>query len=430
MLARSFTLNLLGQVSSLALGFVASIMLARWLGPADRGLLALMLTVSHFGYILTSGGLPLSVQYHASRGARHGSLLGTTLAYGAVQFTVLVPLFWFLRDPIADLFAGGRGGALWAFVAVLIVLNFLQWTTANQLAGMLRYGLYNGLFTASRIVYLGVVVALLTVAGLGVSAGLLATAAAALVVLGGALLVVVREERPRFDLGLLRNMLRYGTRAQVGTIFQSMNYRLDVIILQFFRPLREVGYYVVAQVVAELATTLSSAFRLSVTSLVSREEGDDGHTTRGAIHHHGIMAGFSILLLLIAGPLLILIAFGSQFRPALVPMFILLPAMWFAGTGTVVAADLAGRGRPGVTSALAGLAVVVTVALDLILIPPFGINGAALASVVSYVLYGTTGLIALRRVSGIPIRELVVPTRADFRRYPDLLRTIARRLRR
>lgn len=431
MLARSFTLNLLGQIASLALGFAASIMLARWLGPADRGLLALMLTVAHFGYILTSVGLPLSVEYHASRGERPGSLLGNTLTWSGGQIAVLVPLFWFLRDPISELFANGRGDTLWAFVGVLIALNFLQWTTANQLSGMLRYGLFNVLFTVSRAVYVVAVVVMLTLLDLRLSAGLLATALAALVVLFGALWVVLSEDRPRFDPSLLRRMLHFGRRAQIGSIFQTLNYRLDVIILQFFRPLRDVGYYVVAQIVAELVTTLASAFQSSVTPLVTREEGSDsgsGQTTRGALRHHGILAAASIVMLAVMGPLLILFAFGNEFRASLAPMLILLPAMWFAGTGRVVAADLAGRGRPGVTSTLAGLCVVVTVVLDLLLIPPFGIVGAALASVGAYVTYGVTGLVALRRISGIPVRELVVPTRADLRRYPLAVRALTSRL--
>ena len=105
-------------------------------------------------------------------------------------------------------------------------------------------------------------------------------------------------------------------------------------------------------------------------------------------------------------------------------MLILLPGMWFLGTGTVVGGDLRGRGRPGLASAVAGIAVVVTVALDLALIPPFGIVGAAVASVAAYSVFGLVSLAVLSRVSGIPVRTLVIPTVADLKRYPAAIRSV------
>jgi Na+-driven multidrug efflux pump len=105
-------------------------------------------------------------------------------------------------------------------------------------------------------------------------------------------------------------------------------------------------------------------------------------------------------------------------------MFILMPGMWFLGTGTVVAGDLRGRGKPGIASILAGITLVVTVALDLVLIPPYGVPGAAIASVASYVVFGLASLIVLSRVTKISVRTLVVPTRADFAVYPAALRRL------
>ena len=54
---------------------------------------------------------------------------------------------------------------------------------------------------------------------------------------------------------------------------------------------------------------------------------------------------------------------------------------------------------------------------------------AAVVSFVAYVVYGVTSLIALSRVSKIPLRELVVPTRADLLLYPAAARRLLQRLR-
>jgi Na+-driven multidrug efflux pump len=103
--------------------------------------------------------------------------------------------------------------------------------------------------------------------------------------------------------------------------------------------------------------------------------------------------------------------------------------MWFLGTSSLVTNDLRGRGRPGTSSLLAGVMMVATIALDLVLIPPFGYVGAAVASLAVYVLFGVVSVIVLARLLGLPARTLVLPTRDDLAAYPAALRRVRSRLR-
>jgi O-antigen/teichoic acid export membrane protein len=432
LLRRSVILFALGNGTALALGVPATIMLARWLGPSDRGLLAIMLSVSSLTYILIAAGQPQSAEYHVSRqAAAAGAIVGNILLSTAALAVVFIPAFWLLRAPIANLFTDGRGGEAWILVGVLIPLSFLAWTTANVVSGLLRFGLFTALLSVSRLVYLGAVLLLLVVLGLGVTAGLLATAVSLVVVAGGSLAGVLRTARLRLDRPLFGSMVGYGVRNQLGLLFQSLNYRLDVVILQFFRPLEQVGYYVVAQIVAELTIALANSFA-GVVPIVAREEREEERavTTTASIRHYAILAAASLVVTAAAGPVMIKLAFGPSFDRAIVPMLLLLPGIWFLGTGTVAAANLGARGRPGVPSALAAIACAVTVGLDLALIPPLGVYGAVIASVAAYTTYGIGTLLALSRVTGLTPRVLVVPTRADFRLYPAaaarLLATVRR----
>lgn len=432
MLARSVSLNVAGRVTSLALGFVASVLLARLLGPADRGLLGLMLSASTLALAVVGVGVPLAVTYYASRrDSSPGALLGNSLLWTVAIAAILVPAVWVFHEPVADAIGRGRGGETWALAAALVPITFLDWTTHNQLVGMLRFGRYNALVALSKVVYLLGVAFLLAVLGLGVTAGLVATALSSAVMVLGSIGPILAEERPRLDLAIMRRLMRYGVRVQMGSLTQIANTRLDVVILQFFRPLSDVGYYVVAQSIAELVLTLGAAFQTSVLPLVSHYEGDDRQraTSVASVRHHGILAGVAVLGNAVFGTLILLFAFGEEFHPAVVPMLILLPGVWFLGMGSVIQGDLGGRGRPGLSSALAAVAAVVTVGLDLLLIPPYGVTGAAIASVVAYAIYGGSSLVALSRVSGIPIAELIVPRRADFAAYRRILRSIPGRLR-
>ena len=58
------------------------------------------------------------------------------------------------------------------------------------------------------------------------------------------------------------------------------------------------------------------------------------------------------------------------------------------------------RGRPGTSSILAArVQGIATVALDLVLIPPYGAVGAAIASLLAYTVYGLVSLWVLGRGS-------------------------------
>jgi O-antigen/teichoic acid export membrane protein len=313
----------------------------------------------------------------------------------------------------------------------LVPITFLDWTTHNQILARLQFGFYNTVSVVSKVVTVVLIVVLVGVGKLGVAGGLVALGAASLVMVVGCLPQLLRDGRPQYDGRLFRTLTSYGVRVQLNNIFQNLNYRLDVIILQFFRPLSDVGYYVVAQIIAELVTVLAGSFQSSIIPLVAGSEGESrDRTTILAIRHHGILAATGCVLNAGFGTALILVGYGSAYRPAIVPMLILLPGIWWLGTGSVVTSDLRARDRPGLASAVSGAAVLVTVGLDLALIPPLGIIGAAIASVVAYTVQGILSLVALSRVTGLPVRTLVVPERSDFAAYPAGARTLARRLRR
>ena len=119
---------------------------------------------------------------------------------------------------------------------------------------------------------------------------------------------------------------------------------------------------------------------------------------------------------------MILYGFGPDFHSALVPFFILLPGMWFLAAGGLVEDALAGRGRPGLSSILAGVEVIITIGLDLLLIPRYGAVGGAIASVCAYVFYGTASIVTVARLDGVPARSLLFANRDELRGLVRVLR--------
>lgn len=407
---------------------MSTVLLARWLGPADRGLLALMLSLRDLALALGGVGIPMAVLYYASKGREtRDAILGNSLLVAGVLALVLVPAAALLAPELGDLFARGEGGSLWIVAAALVPITFLEYTLGNQLLGAQRFGTLNGLVVASKVVALVGVVVLVGLAGGGVAAGLASFVGASLLVSAGAL-VRLRPRRPRLDAPLLRGLAGYGVRVQAGALFQMMNYRLDILVLQAFRPLDAVGVYVIAQILAELVTSISLAAQSAVMALVGPADADAKQTAVRSMRHHGLLTAGAIVANAVFTPLVVVVAFGDAFRGAIEPFFVLLPGMWFLGAGIAAAGVLRGYGRPGASSAIAAATAGATLALDLLLIPPFGVTGAAVASLVAYVLFGVLSLRAAAGVLGEPVRALL-PGRADLAVYPRVARTLLRRAR-
>jgi O-antigen/teichoic acid export membrane protein len=123
----------------------------------------------------------------------------------------------------------------------------------------------------------------------------------------------------------------------------------------------------------------------------------------------------------VAGPAVELL-YSSRFSASAAVVRILVPGIVLFSAARVLGNDLAARGRPLVNSGIAGASVACNIALNLVLIPRYGINGAAWASTASYSVLFATTLFIYRRVAGVPVRAVLVPTRADGPAYLGLAR--------
>jgi O-antigen/teichoic acid export membrane protein len=70
------------------------------------------------------------------------------------------------------------------------------------------------------------------------------------------------------------------------------------------------------------------------------------------------------------------------------------------------------------------VSLALSVVLDVVLIPPFGASGAAVAATAGLLAGGITSLLLYRRVAQFSASALLVPERRDL----DLLRALARPL--
>lgn len=195
--------------------------------------------------------------------------------------------------------------------------------------------------------------------------------------------------RPELDLGLLRAEFAYGGMLWLGAVFAFLHYRVDQFMIRQLLGVADLGVYTVAVTIAELMflvpLSINSALlgRLYNTSDASAGRRVMSQTLKLSLYLCAAMAAVGIPLCL-----LIPVVYGQAYAGAVGSTMILLAGVVFASVAKVSAPYFFTEGKPGFHLAITFCTLLLNAALNWLLIPVWGIAGAALASSVSYFFYG------------------------------------------
>ena len=81
---------------------------------------------------------------------------------------------------------------------------------------------------------------------------------------------------------------------------------------------------------------------------------------------------------------IVVLGWGEKFAQVAVVLWWLLPGIVMWSATRIIAYDFSARGRPELNSYLAGVVLVINVALNVILIPRIGMIGGAISTTVAY----------------------------------------------
>jgi O-antigen/teichoic acid export membrane protein len=413
---------------SVAAGFLTSVIGARLLGTDGVGAAGIAVVLATVAGVVCNGGTNISTIYLLGQRPAHrrliiGALIPIAVS-GALLAAALVGLSGATVAPFiglaqrADLFLVAA-----ALAAVIVTYEFLG-------AVVLGLGQTRAYVATELLRGVGslVVTALLLFTVWRSDVGFVAAAfmAIAIAATANAYRIVrsVGAVTPRIDRAIASEALGIGMRGQIGNVLQLVSLRLDQLIVPAFLSLSSAGVYLIAVRATEALAQVGSAAGSLIFPEVARQ-GDamDTSLTERAVRATSVIIAMAGLALgLLAEPFLS-IAFGPEFASGALTLRILLVAMLPLSMARVLAGDLKGRGRPGTVSIAMGLAAIVTVLLDVLLIPWLGIVGAAIASVVAYTVSASILASAFVRLTGADARTLV-PGPADVAAVVRFLRTV------
>ena len=405
--------------------FVGLLLVTRALGPSGRGTVAfLTVTALVTAWIARLGVTEATVVFAAQHPDLRPTLLANSLAFSACAGLVgaIVVCGTLLAVPAAR--PEGVGGIELVILALSIVAACLADAGYRFMLGCSRFRTHALVTAVTSWIYPLLAVFLWAVFGLTVALGALVWATTQ--ALRALLLfsVAIRQEcgLARPSLNLLRQTISFGLRAWVGTLADSLGFRIDQILLALLASEAALGFYVVAVNLSEILLYFPGAVSTALLPLAARSEaGPRRSRTLQAFRSASFVTLASVLASAVLAPPLIPVVFGAPFEASVTPFLLLLPGLVGFTAMIVFSNVLVASSLPTLSSVAPAVCFIVGAALDFALIPFFGASGAAAAASAAYAAGGLTALLIYRAQVPFRLLQLVVPQSGDF----AVLRTLA-----
>lgn len=421
-LLRNVTGVLLTSAAALPIGVATSILLARCLSVTDRGFYALLTSFAVIVYLLTQLGWAEAVIY---RTRRHGVSLRTAFSTGVLAnggLALLVALICLaFREPLSHAFLDDvRASAfvLAALAAPLLALGDLLRGVARAIDRFDIQNTYTLLQSAG--IFGGLALALPVLGGAldGALAVYLAVPLALVTIFGIRLAALVGFE-PRVDRAEARASVAYGSNLWVQNLLINLHERVDLFLLAWLGiGAFDIGLYATAAGVVAQLRLLPGAIGVAILpQLAGATDAEAARLTAAVIRPSALLMIVIAAALAPIGMVAIPLFFGADYAAAVRPFLLLLPGVAAVAVSRVLARYFAAINRLRGMLVLGATVLVLNVLLNLVLIPHYGIAGAAVASLVSYSAEAIALVAMFLSASGQKLREALFPRASDFAPY-------------
>lgn len=399
---------------------LTNVILARALGPTGRGVYTLALLVPSLMFLVVNLGIGNAIIYYL--GKRRftvedivGQSMSLSLILGGLAWAITFVLMRLFGSsivpgvPLVYVLVASLG------IPITLFFNFVQFA----FQGRERFVEFNLVVLISYGAQMLLVVVTVVVLHGGVLGAVLAWTLSVLPTGAGALLLVRGLGRITFKVNLdsYRTLIGFGIVGYLSNLTTFLNYRFDSFLVNIFAGARAVGLYAVGVGMVETIWYLSTA---AATVLAPRVTVGDpiesdrvtASMSRIVLFLSGLAAAGLALLSSIIVPLL----FGRQFSPSTVAVWLLLPGIIALSVAKILTSYLLGRNQLRIDLLASASGLVLTLAFDLALIPPYGFAGAAVASSLAYIATVIVQTAWVLRNSTISLPELLILNRQDIAR--------------
>lgn len=406
LLKNEYVYSVVTKVFSLVTALLQSVLLARYLGAALRGQYSYIGSVMSVASIIIAFGMQQAYPYfrkQKGRQAIYQDFISLVYLVYAVYLTAAALLALLLvKDP--ELRTALLITPLYGYEHVLSYVYLVEHPNRGNTAQALT-GFADLLFVA--------VLMLFTKRGFYSIALILAFSellkAVVYTVLAG-----VRPAYHRGQLALLRQLLRMGFFPMLALLMTTLNYKLDILMLKRFDFITaaQLGVYSVGVSVADKIALIPDSLKSVLVSRLAKGAGNQevAKVCRLCLGASGLVS----LLFVIFGKPALRLLFGAEYDGAYSVLVICALGALFIGYFKLIAQYNIVHKKQNLNVLILSVSIAVNVALNLLLIPRWGLNGAAFASGAGYFLSGCLFILWFVHTNRVKLSDMLIVQKTDL----------------
>jgi O-antigen/teichoic acid export membrane protein len=221
-----------------------------------------------------------------------------------------------------------------------------------------------------------------------------------------------RQVFHRFDTDVLRRLLAFSAPLVFSSVAFLLATYVDRLMVKELLGLEELGYYGLGARVASGVTLLLVGFQSALSPLIYSELDREGlHQDVARVFRlFVVVAGAALLVLVLAADLVVLVAGGPEYAPA-VPVVRMLAAAALVQGSYIFFPGLYIARKTGTLALVHCGGVALNAGLNWLLIPHWGLVGSGVATLVGAITIFTLNLLLAQRYFPVPVlsRRRLVP---------------------
>lgn len=402
--------TLISNIIIICIGFFTSWVISRTLGAELQGVYNLAILIPNLMYNFLNFGQDTSTMFFLSNKTINkrdliDNMIPVSIFYTIIS-TLLGTLFIFLLKD--SMFTEVSNNTL-IFALIISPLTFLNNNLTAVLKSEGKFFIVNKVQVINKIIYFLICTILFFIVDVNI------VIFANIIILSISIIslwkkIGIKSVRIKFNKEYQKKNISYGFKSYLANMITFLNYRLDTFIIKALsKSTMAVGQYGVSVTLAEQVWVFASAISSVMFPYITSIENDEDKSKVTSLTFKIVMVvTFMDIIVLFFASNLIRFVYGEDYYGSIIPLKILLIGVFSLSLGKILANDIASRGKPELNALSNLIGLLVNVIFNILLIPRFGIVGAAMATSISYTLTSSIFLISFIKLTGLTLKELLV----------------------
>lgn len=391
-------ITFIASIASAIIALPITIILGRYLGAEDLGIYRMVYTIYGIVMLFAAIGIPAAIIKYVAEYQDDEEKVCRIISSGVfvsiiLGFIFFITLFYF-SNGLANIFDMPELNKLIRILSLVFPFSLVGSTLLATLNGFRRMKMHAYATIIQSILMLCSTVLLIYIGYgvFGVIIGIVISSIGSCLYLIWILKIYFVKLTITQFINNSKMMLYFGGQTLIANSINMINYQADTLMVGYFLTKTDVGFYAVAVVFAKLLWLIPDSIQRITYPMISEYHGKKRHeivrqvVTLTMKYTACISVIIGTSMMIFAKPIITMV-FGISFIESLQPFYILVVGTMIFGIVKSVNSLFASIGRADLFAKIPAVSAIFNIALNLLLIPIYGITGAAMATMASLLVY-------------------------------------------